>query len=79
MEIIPDDYFSLHYQGLSLRKSGKLQEALDSFDKALKVDENEVITFIDKGDTFNEMGNTEKAMECYDKALKHVKKSFYGD
>jgi tetratricopeptide (TPR) repeat protein len=45
----------------------------------LKVDENEVITYIDKGDTFKEMGNTEKARECYDKALKLVKKSFYGD
>jgi hypothetical protein len=45
----------------------------------LKVDENGVITYIDKGDTFKEMGNTEKATECYDKALKQVKKSFYGD
>ena len=70
-----------HYvvEGLSLRKNGELQGALDSFDKALEVDENDVITVIDKGDTYKEMGNTEKAMECYDKALKQVKKSFYGD
>jgi tetratricopeptide (TPR) repeat protein len=52
---------------------------LDSFDKALKVNENEVITFIDKGDTFKEIENTEKAVECYDNALKLVKKSFYGN
>jgi tetratricopeptide (TPR) repeat protein len=52
---------------------------LDSFDKTLNFDENEVITFIDKGDTFKEMGNTEEAMKCYDKALKQVKKTFYGD
>jgi hypothetical protein len=35
----------LHYR--------ELHESLDSFDKALEVDENEVITFIDKGDGFN--------------------------
>ena len=79
MKIFPNDYFSLHFRRISLRESGKLQESIYSFNKALDVDGNGVITFIDKGDTYKEMGNTEKAMECYEKALNQVKNIFYGE
>jgi tetratricopeptide (TPR) repeat protein len=58
---------------------GEFEEALDSFDHALLIDENESITFIDKGDTFKAMGNDKEAMECYSEACKVMKKRFYED
>ena len=77
LRIIPNDYFSLHFRGISLRESGELQESIYSFNEALNVNENMIITLIDNGDTYKEMGNTEKSIECYDKALRMIKKDFY--
>ena len=48
----------------------KHQEAIEWYDKALKIDPNNVIALYDKGFALNNLGKYEEAIEWYDKALK---------
>ena len=52
-----------------LGKSGKYQEAIEHFDKAIELDPNYVDAWYNKGVVLDNLGEHEEAIECYDKAL----------
>ncbi|MFA0833123.1 MAG: tetratricopeptide repeat protein [Methanobacterium formicicum] len=60
---------SWNKRGISLRKQKKYQEALDSFEEALKIDSNSFDALFHKGITLLLIGKYQEALECYDKTL----------
>lgn len=53
----------------SLNSLGKHKEAIECFDKALKLNPNSVTDWIDKGAAFVELGKYDEAIDFLDKAL----------
>ena len=49
---------------------GKYQEAIEWYDKALKIDPNNVFALNNKGLALSNLGKYEEAIEWFDKALK---------
>jgi len=56
--------------GLELAKAGRLQEAIECFNKALEINPRESVAWFNKGRALGELGRYDKAIECYDAALK---------
>jgi Flp pilus assembly protein TadD len=59
---------ALASKGRSLRKSGKYQEAIEHFDKALEVYPKNKGVLNNKGLALDSLGKYEDAKGCYDKA-----------
>ena len=57
-------------RGISLSALSRDEEALQCFDKALKVDANHSIIWQKKGDSLRILGRREEAITCYNAALK---------
>lgn len=52
-----------------LLEMGKYQEALESFDKFLELDPNDVDVLFVKGYSLMLLGKNQEALKCYEKAL----------
>jgi len=56
-------------KGDALAKSGRHQEALQCFDKALEIDPKDAKAWALKGATLGMLNRHEEALQCLDKAL----------
>jgi len=56
-------------RGGALAKSGRDQEALQCFDKALAIDPKDAMVWALKGATLGTLDRHEEALQCFDKAL----------
>lgn len=61
---------SVNANGIKLANLGKYQEALECFDKAIKLSPNRSETWYNKGSALLKLGRYQEALECYDKSLK---------
>ena len=55
-------------KGLALDNLGKYEEAIEWYDKTLKIDPNNVFALYNKGFALNNLGKYQEAIEWYDKA-----------
>jgi tetratricopeptide (TPR) repeat protein/streptogramin lyase len=61
---------SLIGKGVALDNQGKYQEAIEWYDKALRIDPNNVSALYGKGLALYNLGKSQEALEWYDKALR---------
>ena len=59
-------------EGNLLAEQGKYEEAIECYDKALKIDRDYLEAWLEKGRVFNSFGKYEEAMECFEKILEIV-------
>jgi Tfp pilus assembly protein PilF len=69
-EIEIADVGSLTREGKDLDNLGKHNEAIEYFDKAIKIDPNYADAWNNKGVALKNLGKHNEAIECYDKAIK---------
>jgi tetratricopeptide (TPR) repeat protein len=55
---------------IALGSLGKYEEAIECFDKALDIDQNDASIWDNKGFVLGSLGRREEAIECFDKAVK---------
>ena len=55
--------------GHAFKDSGKYQKALQSFNKALELDPNNVEAWYNKGRVLEDIGKDQEALKCFNKAL----------
>ena len=61
---------SLFDDGVEYMKHDKYGKALKCFDKALKIDSNDVRSWVNRGLTLEKLNRHEEGLESFDKALK---------
>jgi len=61
-----NDFYLL---GMQYYNSGRDAEALEFFNKALELDQNNAWYWIHKGGILEKLGNLEEAIECFEHAL----------
>jgi tetratricopeptide (TPR) repeat protein len=66
-----DPSFKDHYliKGVELKRAGRLEEAIQAYDLALKLDPNYVGVLYNKGLALKELGRDTEAIQMFDKAL----------
>ena|GEM_PF-5699153 len=64
----PSDKRAWNSLGVCLKKFGELKDALEAYDKALKIDPNYAIAWYNKGNCLDIMSHFEEALKCYKKA-----------
>ncbi|MFX0201566.1 MAG: tetratricopeptide repeat protein, partial [Candidatus Hodarchaeota archaeon] len=57
-------------KGIPLGRSGKPEEAMECFDKAVKINPKDARAWVNKGVVLDKLGKPEEVMKCYDRALK---------
>jgi tetratricopeptide (TPR) repeat protein len=70
LHVKSNEYDLWNLKGIALNESGKSEEAIESFDKALSLKPQAAITLNNKADALNKLGKYEEAMENIDEALK---------
>jgi tetratricopeptide (TPR) repeat protein len=63
------DVTSLVTKGLDLHADGKDEEAIQCYDKALKINPNDESVWENKANALGSLDKDEEAIQCYDKAL----------
>jgi len=73
LHVHPHSLVLLNIYGAVLKEQGRLQEAVESFDKAIQLKPDYVEAYYNRGVLFQELGKLEKAKQSYDQAiqLKH--------
>jgi tetratricopeptide (TPR) repeat protein len=66
---ISEDVDDLNQKGNDLSNQGKYQEAIEYYERALRIDPNHVNALNNKGVALANQGEYKEAIECYDKAL----------
>ena len=66
---ISEDINALHEKGRSHYMQSRYQEAIEDYDKALKIDPNYTDALYHKGRSLHKLGKYEEAIEWFDKAL----------
>jgi tetratricopeptide (TPR) repeat protein len=66
----PNDAGALYNKGLALHTLGKYQEAIECYDKYLKINPDDTDALNNKGLALNSLAKYQEAIECYDNALK---------
>ncbi len=63
-----DDWFEFGYW--LYERKGRYQEAVDAYDRSLRIDPEYAFAWNNKGNSLNGLQRYEDAIECYDRALK---------
>ena len=58
-----------HKNGLTLSDMGRYEEAIECYDRAIKLDPEDDSTWNNKGIALDSLGHHSEAIECYDKAV----------
>jgi len=56
-------------KGIALTNSNRLQEAIQCYDKALKIDPKDAAAWFLKGAVLNKLNRYQEALQCCDRAL----------
>ncbi len=67
--LMPDDYFLLRTMGTFLSATGRDEEALDYFDRALEENPDDPVAMRRKGVSLSRLGRTDEALMWFDSAL----------
>jgi tetratricopeptide (TPR) repeat protein len=67
----PGNWEAWFWKGESFRRTGRTDEALKCFDKALSLNEKEEMLWVQVGRLMIELGKMDNALKSYDKALSH--------
>ena len=65
-----NDVWGWRNKGGALYSLGKYDEAIECYDKAIKIDPDNSVVWNNKGLALNSLGKYDEAIECYDKAIK---------
>jgi tetratricopeptide (TPR) repeat protein len=57
-------------KGVALKNLGKHNEAIECYDKAIKIDPNYALAWNNKDLALYNLGKYNESIECYDKAIK---------
>jgi tetratricopeptide (TPR) repeat protein len=74
IEINPSDTLASLNEAISLSQAGKLNKALNIFNKVIKENPNAYVAWYNKGIIWDGLGDEEEALRCYDKANELDKK-----
>ena len=55
---------------MALEKLHKMEQALDSYDRAIAADSSMTVAYLHKGAVCNRLQRFQEALACYEKALK---------
>jgi len=61
--------YALSNKGIALLELGENDKAIEEYDKAIKIDPNNVVIYSNKGIALKNLGKYEEAIQEYDKAL----------
>jgi tetratricopeptide (TPR) repeat protein len=64
---LPGDW---NNKGVALKNLGKYDEAIEAFDRAIRLDPNDAPTWSYKGNAFNSQGKYDEAIKAYDEAIR---------
>ena len=56
--------------GILFFNAGKYNEAIECYDKAIKLNPNSLVALYNKGSAVMQLGKYNEVIECYDKAIK---------
>ncbi len=62
-------------KGMALERLGKLDEAIDCYDRAIALDNSMTMAYLNKGGVFNRLERYGEALQCYEKALRAQQKT----
>ena len=57
-------------KGAALEKLGKLDEAIECYDRAIALDQSMTMAYLCKGGVFNRLERYGEAVQCYEQALR---------
>jgi tetratricopeptide (TPR) repeat protein len=61
-------------KGMALERLGKLDEAIDCYDRAIALDDSMTMAYLSKGGVFNRLERYGEALQCYEQALRAQQK-----
>lgn len=65
LQVAPKDYTLLNLHGAFLRLTGRRTEAIDTFDRAIKLKPGEIAARVNKGHIYNDLGNGAAAEQIF--------------
>jgi tetratricopeptide (TPR) repeat protein len=68
--------FAYYHRGLAAMAIGRIDRAMDDFNKALALDPSDYYAYVNRGMVYIETGQMDKAMEDFDKAIALNPRSF---
>jgi tetratricopeptide (TPR) repeat protein len=68
--------FAYYHRGLASMAMGRIDRAIDDFNKAIALDPSDYYAYINRGLVYSETGQTGKALEDFDKAIALNPRSF---
>ncbi len=69
LQIYPQSLIVYNILGVVLRVQGKLQEAVESFDRVIQLKPDSAEAYYNRGNSLKDLGQLELAMESYDRAI----------
>ena len=69
LQTYPQSLIAINVLGLALQGQGKLQEAVQAYDKAIQLKPDFAEAYSNRGNTLNELGQLDAAVKSYEKAL----------
>jgi len=68
VEINGNEYYIINMLGIALGYLGEIEDALECFDKAIKIDPGDESAYVNKGWSLHHMGRDKESIICYEKA-----------
>ena len=71
----PHHQEALVKRGTALERLGRLDDAIESYDRAIAADQSFTTAYLCKGGVFNRQGRHDEALRCYEQALRTQEKA----